>query len=186
MDRVINHEIMPEIKKRWSPRAFSNRSVAADKLRALLEAARYAPSCSNEQPWRFLVADSKEKLTRMRSILNAGNQEWANKAPVLILVTALKKFEKTGKDNHWHMFDAGTAWGYLSLEAERQGLIAHAMGGFDREKTRSEFKIPEAFEIITVIAVGYYGDKSELSDFNQSREHPQMRKEIDDITFKLL
>jgi nitroreductase len=84
------------------------------------------------------------------------------------------------------MFDAGTAWGYLSLEAERQGLIAHAMGGFDREKTRSEFKIPEAFEIITVIAVGYYGDKSELSDFNQSREHPQMRKEIDDITFKLL
>jgi nitroreductase len=97
MDRVINHEIMPEIKKRWSPRAFSNRSVAADKLRALLEAARYAPSCSNEQPWRFLVADSKEKLTRMRSILNAGNQEWANKAPVLILVTALKNSKKPVK-----------------------------------------------------------------------------------------
>jgi nitroreductase len=186
VNRVFNHEIMPVIKNRWSPRAFNTRTVAVDKLKTLLEAARYAPSCNNEQPWRFLVADSKEKLTRMRSILNAGNQEWANKAPVLILVTALKKFEKTGKDNHWHMFDAGTAWGYLSLEAERQGLIAHAMGGFDREKTRSEFKIPEAFEIITVIAVGYYGDKSELSDFNQSREHPQMRKEIDDITFKLL
>ena len=181
MSRVFNHEIMPEIKISWSPRAFSNKSIAADKLKALLEAARYAPSCNNEQPWRFLIADSDEKLTRMRSILNTGNQEWANKAPVLILVTALKNFEKTGKENHWNMFDAGTAWGYLSLEAERQGLITHAMGGFDREKARSEFKIPEEYEIISVIAVGYYGDKSELSDFNQSREHPQMRKEIDNI-----
>jgi len=172
---------MPEIKKRWSPRAFSNKSIAADKLKALLEAARYAPSCNNEQPWRFLIADSDEKLTGMRSILNTGNQKWANKAPVLILVTALKNFEKTGEENHWNMFDAGTAWGYLSLEAERQGLITHAMGGFDREKARSEFNIPEEYEIISVIAVGYYGDKSELSEFNQSREHPQMRKEIDNI-----
>lgn len=186
MNRVFNHEIMPEIKNRWSPRAFSNRPVTADKLKVLLEAARYAPSCNNEQPWRFLIADNEEKLTRMRSILNAGNQEWANKAPLLILVTALKNFEKTGKKNHWNMFDAGTAWGYLSLEAERQGLIAHAMGGFDREKARSEFKIPEAYEIVTVIAVGYYGDKNELSDFNQNREHPQMRKGIDDIVCKLL
>ncbi|MBW6463897.1 MAG: nitroreductase family protein [Firmicutes bacterium] len=181
MSRVFNHEIMPEIKSRWSPRAFSNKSIAADKLKVLLEAARYAPSCNNEQPWRFLVADSDEKLTKMRNILNKGNQEWANKAPVLILVIALKSFEKTGKENHWNMFDTGTAWGYLSLEAERQGLITHAMGGFDREKARSEFKIPEEYEIISVIAVGYYGDKSELSEFNQSRERPQMRNEIDEI-----
>jgi nitroreductase len=184
VNRVFNHEIMPEIKNRWSPRAFSSQPVAAEKLKTLLEAARYAPSCNNEQPWRFLVADSEEILTRMRNILNAGNQDWANKAPILILVTAQKNFEKTGKENHWHMFDAGTAWGYLSLEAEKRGLVTHAMGGFDREKARSEFKIPETYEIITVIAVGYYGDKTELSEFNQNREHPQRRKEIDDIACK--
>lgn len=128
-----------------------------------------------------MVADSDEKLNRMRNILNTGNQGWANKAPVLILVVSLKTFEKNGTENHWNMFDAGTAWGYLSLEAERQGLITHAMGGFDREKARSEFKIPEEYDIISVIAVGYYGDKSELSEFNQNREHPQPRREIDDI-----
>jgi nitroreductase len=172
---------MPEIQKRWSPRAFGSKPVAAEELRALLEAARHAPSCSNEQPWRFLIAESVEQLARLRRILDEGNQAWANKAPVLILVTALKNFEKTGKENHWNMFDAGTAWGYLSLEAERRGLITHAMGGFNREKARSEFEIPDEYEIISVIAVGYYGNKSELSDFNQSREHPQARKEIEEI-----
>jgi len=146
-----------------------------------MEAARYAPSCSNEQPWRFLIADSAEKLARMRSLLDEGNQGWANKAPVLLLLTSKKYFEKNGQGNHWQMFDTGTAWGYLSLEAERRGLITHAMGGFDREKARREFSIPEDLEIITVIAVGYYGDKSELSEFNQKREHPQTRKDIDEL-----
>ena len=181
MKRVFNHGIMPEIKNRWSPRAFSSKPVAREELMALREAARYAPSCSNEQPWRFWVADSAETLTRLRSVLDEGNQGWANKAPVLILVTCTKNFEKSGKSNHWQMFDAGTAWGYLSIEAERRGLVTHAMGGFDRDKARQEFSIPEDLEIITVIAVGYYGDKSELSEFNQKREHPQPRKEIEEI-----
>jgi len=181
MNRVFNHEIMPEIKSRWSPRAFSSKPVAREELMALLEAARYAPSCSNEQPWRFLITDDAEKLARMRSVLDEGNQGWANKAPVLILVTGKKSFEKSAKHNHWQMFDAGTAWGYLSIEAEGRGLVTHAMGGFDREKARREFSIPDDLEIITVIAVGYYGDKSELSDFNQKREQPQPRKEIEEI-----
>ena len=181
MIRVINYEIMPEIKSRWSPRAFSSKPVSPSELKALLEAARYAPSCSNEQPWRFLIADNAEKLARLHSILDEGNQAWANKAPVLILVTSRKYFEKSGKTNHWQMFDTGTAWGYLSLEAERRGLITHAMGGFDREKAHREFSIPDDLEVITVIAVGYYGDKSELSKSNQQREHPQKRTEIDEI-----
>jgi nitroreductase len=184
MKRIFNHQIMPEIKNRWSPRAFSSRPVDTSELHALLEAARYAPSCSNEQPWRFLIADDSEKLFKMRSVLDEGNQGWANKAPVLILVTGKKSFEKNGKHNHWQMFDAGTAWGYLSIEAERRGLVTHAMGGFDREKARREFSIPDDLEIITVIAVGYYGDKSELSEFNQRREQPQLRKEIGEITLK--
>jgi nitroreductase len=181
LTRAFNHEIMPEIKKRWSPRAFSTTAVAREELMALLEAARYAPSCSNEQPWRFLIAENAEKLVRMRSVLDEGNQKWASKAPVLILVTSKNCFGKSRKANHWQMFDTGTAWGYLSIEAERRGLITHAMGGFDREKARREFSIPDDLEIITVIAVGYYGDKTELSEFNQGREHPQTRNEIEEL-----
>jgi len=181
MSRVFNYDIMPEIKKRWSPRAFSSKPVAKEDLMALLEAARYAPSCSNEQPWRFFIADNAEKLAKLFSVLNEGNQAWANKTPMLILLIGKKHFEKTGKANHWHMFDSGTAWGFLSLEAERRGLITHAMGGFDREKARSLFEIPDEYEIICVIAVGYYGDKSDLSEYNQGREHPQNRKEIEEL-----
>jgi nitroreductase len=181
MFRVFNYDIMPEIKTRWSPRAFSSKQVAREELMALFEAARHAPSCSNEQPWRFLIADSAEKLASLRCVLDEGNQAWANKAPVLILVTSKKSFEKNGNNNHWKLFDAGTAWGYLSLEAERRGLVTHAMGGFDRERTRRKFSIPDDLEIITVIAVGYYGDKRDLSEFNQNREHPQTRKEIDEL-----
>ena len=97
MSRVFKHKIMPEIKRRWSPRAFSSEPVPTADLQALLEAARYAPSCSNEQPWRFLIADSSDKLARLRGVLDEGNQRWANKAPVLILVTSRKSFEKSGK-----------------------------------------------------------------------------------------
>jgi nitroreductase len=174
---------MSEIKSRWSPRAFSSKPVDHEELMALLEAARHAPSCTNEQPWRFIVADRADRLAKMHRVLNEGNQVWATKAPVLILITAKKNFEKTGKDNHWKMFDAGTAWGYFSLEAERRGLVTHAMGGFDREKTRRVFAIDDDLEIITIIAVGYYGDKNELSEFNQNREHPQPRKTLEDILF---
>jgi nitroreductase len=181
MERKFNYDIMPEIKERWSPRAFSNKVIPEEVLMALLEAARYAPSCNNEQPWRFVIANDEEKLARMRAVLDPGNQEWANRAPVLILVAAEKAFQKNGSDNCWSRFDAGTAWGYFSLEAQRRGLIAHAMGGFSVEKALEAFNIPDRYEIITVIAVGYYGNKDHLSEFNQNREHPNSRKEIEDL-----
>lgn len=148
---------------------------------ALLEAARYAPTCNNEQPWRFLIASDKDKLTRMREVLDPGNQKWANRAPVLILIAAEKTFLKKGSNNRWSIFDSGTAWGYLSLEAQRRGLITHGMGGFCVEKAREVFNIPEQYEIITVIAVGYYGSKDQLSEYNQGREHPNTRKEIEEL-----
>jgi len=181
MERKFSYEIMNEIKKRWSPRAFSEKAVSEEDLMALLEAARYAPSCSNEQPWRFLVAADEDKLARMRCVLDPGNQEWANRAPVLILIAAEKTFLKNGKSNRWNCFDAGTAWGYLSLEAQRRGLITHGMGGFSVEKARKEFNISDRYDIMTVIAVGYYGDKGELSEYNQGREHPNTRKEMEEL-----
>ncbi len=181
MERKFNHELMTEIKERWSPRAFSDNPVPEEDLMALLEAARYAPSCSNEQPWRFVVAADQEKLARMREVLDSGNQKWANHAPVLILVAAEKKFLKKGTDNRWCCFDAGTAWGYLSLEAQRRGLITHGMGGFSVDKVRETFNISDRYEVIAVIAVGYYGNKDQLSEYNRDREHPGTRKEIEEL-----
>lgn len=184
MTRQFNFEIIPEIKERWSPRAFDSRLVPREDLMPLLEAARFAPSCFNEQPWRFIIADNEIMLQKMRGLLTPSNLEWAKKAPVLILIVSKKTFTLNGKDNYWHMFDAGTSWGYLSLEAQRRGLITHAMGGFNREKAREEFCIPEDYTIIAVIAVGYYGQKDSLSQELQNRENPDNRKNIEDLLLK--
>ncbi|QSX08423.1 nitroreductase family protein [Alkalibacter rhizosphaerae] len=181
MNRTFEYEIMPEIKERWSPRAFSQDAVSETDLFALLEAARYAPSCNNEQPWRFIVAQEGDRLQRMRSILNDGNRRWAIQAPVLILILSKKNFESNGKENHWSMFDAGTAWGYLSLEAQRRGLYTHAMGGYNRNLARSLFSIPDDYQIITVVAVGKPGDKWKLDEDLLDREKPNVRKNLEDL-----
>jgi len=181
MSRHYNYSIMDPIKNRWSPRAFDSTPIALDDLHALIEAARYAPSCFNEQPWRFIIAHEQEQLKKMQSVLNPTNQEWANQAPVLILIVANRFFSSSGKDNYWHMFDAGTAWGYLSLEATQRGLITHAMGGFKRDLARELFNISEDYDIITVVAVGRYGDPSTLSEAQQAREKPNVRKPLEEL-----
>ena len=161
MARKFNFNIMEVIKKRWSPRAFNSEEIPQDDIEAILEAACYAPSCFNEQPWHFLIASREEELNLMRDLLTEKNQRWAGKAPVLILVLAHRYFAYNGKENRWHQFDSGTAWGYLSLEAQKRGLITHGMGGFKRKKTREVLNISEDYEIIAVIAVGKMGNKNE-------------------------
>lgn len=183
MQRTFNHDIMPEIKERWSPRAIDSAKIPRDDIMALIEAARYAPSCFNEQPWRFLIADDDETLEKMRRTLTPKNQRWANKAPVLILIAAKKTFSLNGEKNFWHMFDAGTSWGFLSLEAQRRGLVTHAMGGFDMDLSRELFAIPEDFEIITVVAVGKYGRREDLGEEFSDREHPDVRKDISELLY---
>jgi nitroreductase len=181
-NRKINYKILTEIQERWSPRAFDiNRGVDDQDLMALLEAARYAPSCFNEQPWRFIVAKEPEIRAKMLSVLSENNQKWASKAPVLILLLAKQMFEKIGKTNRWHLFDAGAAWGYFSLEAQRRGLITHAMGGFNVTKARETFAIPEDYDLIAVVAVGYYGNKADLAPENLEREKPGLRKETKEL-----
>ena len=184
MERKYNYEIMDLIKSRWSPRAFSEEKVSHEEIMSLIEAARFAPSCFNEQPWRFIIADEEESLNKMRNILMPGNQIWANKAPVLLLIVAKKTFTYNNTENFWHMFDTGTAWGFLSLEAERRGLITHAMGGFEMDQTRLVFNIPEDYEIITIVAVGKYGDKGKLDPKLQSREQPDVRLETEKLILK--
>lgn len=181
MERQFKYDIMPEIKTRWSPRAFSSEKIAKEDLYAVLEAASFAPSCFNEQPWRFVVADTEEELSKLRGLLTPANQVWANKAPVLILIVAKIDFDLTGQANFWHMFDTGTAWGFLSLEAERRGLITHGMAGFNRNKSKELYDLTDKYEPIAVIALGKYGDKSDLSEDLQKREKPDVRLELSQL-----
>jgi len=181
MEREFDYDVLPEIKNRWSPRAFASDPIAKEEVRALLEAARYAPSCFNEQPWRFFLADNEENLVKMRSVLAPMNQQWANRAPILLMILAKKTFEANGKENAWHMFDAGTAWGYLSLEAQRRGLITHAMGGFSQPLARDVFAVPEDYDIVTIVAIGKRGDKGQLDTELQTRESPGLRKSLSEL-----
>jgi len=185
MARKFIYDIMQEIKQRWSPRAFSPKKIPEDDIQALIEAACYAPSCFNEQPWRFLIASEEKELNMMRNLLTEKNQRWARKAPLLILVLAHRYFAYNGKENRWHQFDSGTAWGYLSLEAQKRGLITHGMGGFKRKKTRESLNISEDYEIIAVIAVGKMGNKDELEEEFKKEEFPNTRRPIEENAWRL-
>ncbi|MCA0385716.1 MAG: nitroreductase family protein [Firmicutes bacterium] len=183
MERIFNYDVMDAIKERWSPRAFSDKPVSEKTLMTLLEAARYAPSCNNEQPWLYIVGHEPRVREKILSVLNPGNQAWAKAAPVLLLILSRKTFERNDKDNYWHMFDAGTSWGFLSLQAHSMGLITHAMGGYNRDLAREVFEIPEHIDIIAAVAVGYYGEKEQLTEDLQNREKPSTRKGIAEIIY---
>ncbi len=185
-NRKFDYEVMNEIMSHWSPRAFdSEKPVPESELNAVLEAARYAPSCFNEQPWRYLIATDSSTREKIVEAMTPGNKEWAPKAPVLMVILSKKAFTQNGKDNRWHLFDAGTSWGYLQLEAQRRGMITHAMGGFNSEKLRDSLSIPEDYSIIALMALGYYGNPDTLSDNYKAKEKPSPRKSIDEIIYKL-
>jgi nitroreductase len=180
--RQPDHEINPQFLERWSPRSFSNQEVSEDVLLSLFEAARWAPSGSNNQPWRFIVARTPEQLATFHSFINPFNVVWCAKAPLLALVISHTKTPK-GTDNPSHAFDAGTAWGYLALEANNQGLITHAMGGFEREQAREALHIPADYELHAVIAIGYRGPVEALPENLQEREIPSGRREIAELIY---
>lgn len=178
--RDFNFEINQLIKSRWSPRAISNESVEKKEILALIEAARYAPSCFNEQPWQFMIPNDESELEELRSVLNEKNKRWATKAPWLVLILSRQNFESNHKKNNWNQFDAGTAWGFLSIEAVHRNLVTHAMAGFDRVKTRELFSIPETFDIIAVVAIGKLGTIKDLDEEFHENESPGLRKPIEE------
>lgn len=183
-ERDFNYDILPEIKNRWSPRAFDpERKVSAEDLDAIFDAARFAPSCFNEQPWQFLVSRDDKTRQAILGCLAESNQTWAKNAPVLAIAMAKSRFDHNDKENRWHQFDTGTSWGYLTLEAEKRGLITHGMGGFSVDKVRETFGVPENITIIAAIAIGYYGGKEDLPAELKSRERPQGRKALDEMYF---
>jgi nitroreductase len=162
------HEL---IARRWSPKAFSARPVEPEKLRSLFEAARTAPSSYNEQPWRFIVATRADRaeFDRLLSTLREANRQWAQRAPVLILSIAKLVGERTGKPNRHAFHDVGQAIAYLTFQATALGLYLHQMGGFDAERARELLEIPEGYEPVAVIAVGYLDESPDAAPPARSR-----------------
>jgi nitroreductase len=181
--RISVYPINPIFLNRWSPRAYSERKVSDQDLYTVLEAAHWAPSSNNDQPWRFIFAKTDEQLAVFHTFLSEFNLSWASKAPVLIMV-ASNKYRENGDSNRPHPFDSGTAWGYLALQAKLLGLDTHAMGGFDREKARIALNVPDEFELHAVVTLGYRGDKNTLSDTMQQREIPNQRRSLNDVIFE--
>ncbi len=157
---------------RWSPRSFADKEVDQDTLMSLFEAARWAPSGSNKQPWRFIVANSVEDRKKFNSFIMDGNRAWCEKASAYALVISDK--EAGGS----HAFDAGTAWGFLSLQAMKSGLITHAMGGIFKDQAREVLNIPEQYDIHAVVAIGYQDEKELLEEKFQEREKPSNRRPL--------
>ena len=159
------HEL---IAARWSPRAFNQaKSVPYDLIRALLEAARWAPSCFGDEPWRYLLWDKSRDASAWGKAFNClaeANQMWVKHAPVLLCACADSVFRHNGQPNRWAQYDTGAASENLVLQAHALGLIAHQMGGFDVEKIRLAFNIPQQFMPMAMIAVGYQAKESVLED----------------------
>ncbi len=171
------------MSRRWSPRAFSGEPVTQEQLRKLFEAARWAPSSYNEQPWRFLVGRKGDSTwQRIFDALVEFNQTWAKDAPVLILTLARKEFSHSGKPNHHGLHDTGAATAMLMLEATQLGLHTHGMAGFDHVKARAAFSVPPEYDVGAAIAVGHFGDPDQLPEGMRERElAPRERKPLDEI-----
>lgn len=180
--RQRTYGIDPVFLNRWSPRSFLEKAVPEDVLLSIFEAARWAPSAFNIQPWRFIVARTKEDREKFYSFISEFNRNWCEKAPVLALIVSEKTNDKG--NNISHSFDAGTAWGYLSLEATNKGLITHPMTGFDFEHAREVLNVPEQYSIEALIAIGYQGEKNVLPEPLQEREQPSPRRPVKESLFE--
>jgi nitroreductase len=175
--------ILDIIAKRWSARAFSTKPVEKLKLLSVLEAARWAPSSRNEQPWRYIVFtnENPEKLDLARSVLLEINN-YAKRAPVLICAITKKTYSDNGVYNKLHFHDLGAANENMFLESFNQGLIMHEMGGFDREKARRVFNIPDDYEVGIMIAVGYQDSHQVLPErYRETAHSPRKRKPLSEI-----
>ena len=180
-----DHPIHELIRRRWSPRAFAETPVTEDHLKTLLEAARWAASCFNDQPWSFLVGFKGDATWQgIHHCLVPGNQAWASGAPVLMLSMTHENFVQTGKPNRHAQYDAGQAVANLAIQATALGLLIHQMAGFDAEAARRRFGIPPAQTPMAAIAVGHPGDPDSLPEPLADRERaPRERVPISVFTF---
>lgn len=181
MPRHADHAIQPQFIARHSPRAFADTSLTAAQMMSVLEAARWAPSASNNQPWRAVWGlRGDDSFAAIAAALVDSNRLWAAKAGGLIAWASAGVVTRDGVDkpNAWAAFDAGTAWGYLALQAHAMGLITHAMGGFDAPALSSALDMPASYTLHAVIAVGHPGDAADLPENLRAREVPSPRNGV--------
>lgn len=182
MTRQPDHPIDPQFPARHSPRAFSDAPVSAAQMLSVLEAARWAPSASNNQPWRAVWGLRGDGgFAAIAASLVDSNRLWAAKAGGLIAWASCGTVSREGveKPNAWAAFDAGTAWGHLALQAHAMGLITHAMGGFDAPTLAASLQMPAHYTLHAVIALGHLGDANDLPEALRAREHPSPRNAVD-------
>jgi len=172
------------IRERWSPRAFADKPISPEVLRSLFEAARWAPSSYNEQPWAYIVAtkDDKPSFEKVLGTLVEFNASWAKNAPVLAIAVAKLEFSKNHAPNRNAQYDTGAATALLSVEATAHGLGVHQMAGFDPEKARQTFSIPSEWEAVAALAIGFPGNPETLPQTMKDRElAPRTRKPISEF-----
>jgi len=183
--RVREHGVDPEFLNRWSPRAFTGEPIPDETLLAMFEAARWAPSCFNMQPWRFLYArKDSEHWLRFLHLLIPYNQDWAKDASVLGVVVSKTLLERPNRDPvpaHSHSYDAGAAWMSLALQASRLGWAAHGMIGFDIERTYLELHVPEHHRVEAAFAIGKPTTADVLPEALAAREHPSDRHPLENM-----
>ncbi len=185
---VTQEPILDVIANRWSGRAYNaEKPVSNKQLISLLEAARWAPSCYGDQPWRFIVWDKNQDAAAWQKAFDCivpGNQAWAKDAPVLVMVCADTLFNHNQKPNRWGGYDTGAAAVSLCLQATSLGLMTHQMGGFNGEKTRTDFNIPEQYEMMAMLSVGYPADIDTLEGEAKERElAPRQRRPLEALFF---
>jgi nitroreductase len=177
--------ILDQLRQRWSPRAFSSRPVPPESVRSLFEAARWAPSCFNAQPWRFIVAEQARdaEFAAALTCLNEGNRGWAAAAPLLLFAVAQMQYEN-GSDNLHAFYDTGQAMACVCVQATALGLFVHQMGGILFDLVRTTYALPDGFEPVCAAAIGYGGDVEALADDVKEKERaPRERKPLSGMVF---
>ena len=177
--RRAAHPIDRIFLDRWSPRAMSGEAIAEEDLMVLFEAARWAPSAYNNQPWRILYARrGGEHWALFQSLLVEANRTWADKAAALLLFVSKTTFDHNGKPSRTHSYDTGAAWENLALQATLRGYVIHGMQGFDYERARAELGIPDDYQVEAMAAVGRPGAKEALPEKLQTIETPNDRRPL--------
>lgn len=182
--RTPAYPICPVFAHCWAPRSFSSEPITQDELHMLFEAARWAPSSYNNQPWRFLYASPDMFIwPTFVDLMVKANQTWASKAQVLVVVISKKTFDRDDSFDRTHVFSTGAAVENMALQAACMGIVVHGMAGFDYDKARKELNVPDEYEVVAMLAIGKIGNKEDLPEYLQAWENPSDRKPIEEIAW---
>ena len=183
--RSMDHAVHDVIARRWSPRAMSGEGISHNELMQIFEAARWAPSSYNSQPWRFIYAHrGTPQWKTLFDLMVPFNQAWAEKAAVLVVVVSSNNFEHNGAPSVTHSFDAGAACENMALQASSMGLVAHGMGGFDYDRAKKELHVPDNYSVEAMFALGRPGTIGDLPEGMRAYEKPSDRKPVESFIFE--